>query len=76
LQKEDGEWTLVDRSPAAMAENHEEAGSVRRSGAGGRHRGRPIRSHAANLAAFLSAQARQKGTDEPLTPEMFCAPPK
>jgi hypothetical protein len=32
--------------------------------------------HAANLAAFLSAQAHQKSTDEPLTPEMFCAPPE
>ena len=28
LQKEDGEWTLVNRSPAAMAENHERGGRI------------------------------------------------
>jgi hypothetical protein len=39
LQKEDGEWTLVNRSPAAMAENHERGGRI--STAKRRRRGSP-----------------------------------
>jgi hypothetical protein len=61
---------LRHESYAAMAENHEEAGSVRPEVAqavGIAAHATP--DHAANLAAFLSAQARQ-GTDELLTPEM------